>query len=175
VIFMSNISHSHTYTVRRETMNYGPQGQPIKGSGPQALRAKFKGNQRLFDSEAAQRSHNWSDAERLEVEAHLLGHKDFMAAPGRSGEGVQPRIYLAPGQTVPPEHQQLYAATLERLASEGRLPATEVADAASALPAPPMHCLAFDTSKEGIVRCSKLAAQGSDLCEEDHKSQVAVA
>lgn len=174
MIFQSNIPN-HCYVIRSSEPQYGPHGHPIKGTESKPLRAKFRGAQRLFDSEAAQKAHGWSDEERLQVEAFLLGDEDFMAAAVPGGVGAQPRIYLVRGQAVPRKHEKLYRSTLERLSAEGRLPASEVEEAADALPAPPMYCLAFETTADGLVRCPKLAAQGSDFCEEDHKAEVSVA
>lgn len=73
-------------TLREVHPGYGVQIIP-------GLRAVFAGEDRLFDSERAQRDHNWSDEERIRVEKHLLNHKDY-------GNG----IYLAPGQELPEEY-----------------------------------------------------------------------
>lgn len=54
------------------------------------LVAEFKGQQRLFDSEKSQRENGWTDDQRILVEDHLLGHRDWKRG-----------LYLAPGQTVP--------------------------------------------------------------------------
>jgi hypothetical protein len=69
----------------------------IPGFGVQyqkGLFAKFKGEQRIFDSVAAQEEHGWTDEEREQVEKHLLSHKDF-------GHG----LYLAPGEELTDEQR----------------------------------------------------------------------
>jgi len=72
-------------TIRMVHPGYGVEIRP-------GLRAEFTGAQRLFDSVLAQEKYNWSDEERVQVEKHLLRHKDF-------GNG----LYLAPGQELPEE------------------------------------------------------------------------
>lgn len=73
-------------TVRIIHPGYGVDLKP-------GLRAVFKGPNRLFDTEQAQREHRWSDEEREQVEKHLLKHPDY-------GNG----LYLAPGQDLPTEY-----------------------------------------------------------------------
>jgi len=80
------------YVIRRsEKIIYPGLGTEIRPG----LIAKFKGPQRLFDSEVAAVENNWSDEEREFVEKRLLGHKDF-------GRG----IYMAPGQILTEEQEQ---------------------------------------------------------------------
>lgn len=164
MIFVHNCS-SATYTVRAgviERDNYGRLMREEKG-----LRAKFRGSGRLFDSEAAQNEHGWTDEQRLQVEAFLLSHTDFHAMPSPSGVGAQPRIYLAPGERVPPEHEEVYAKTMARLVALGQAPPVGETKQAE-LPDAPLRCFAFELSEGDLVRCSKLAAPGSDLCEAEH-------
>jgi len=58
------------------------------------LRADFRGSQRIFDSEAAQRTNNWTDEQRNEVEDYVLSNREY----GRS-------IFLGPGQTLPEDKE----------------------------------------------------------------------
>ena len=160
-----------TYVVRAGDPTYNTRGLPVPGTGPSPLRAKFTGSQRMFDSLAAQDEHNWSDEERVAVEAFLIGHADFYAVASASGPGAQSRIYLSHGQQVPGEHAEVYAKAMKRLEAYG-MPTTPVQGVE--LPPPPLRCMAFSEGPEGLVRCPKLAEPGSDLCEQEHTSEVAV-
>lgn len=89
----------------------GRRVDSIKG-----LRAEFTGSERIFDSEAAQKQNRWSDEDRLEVERYLLTHPEFGHMRTIDGGGDLDRqlgnirvpvLYLARGQAVPPEHQEL--------------------------------------------------------------------
>jgi hypothetical protein len=77
-----------TYVVRPKWEQVHPVSgkvTPVPG-----LSAQFRGRDRLFDTEAAQKTLGWTDEERKQVEEYLLGHQDF---------GY--RLWLAPGQTTP--------------------------------------------------------------------------
>lgn len=76
-----------TYVILPTTrIIYPGQGSVIQPG----LKAAFKGRQRLWDSELAQKRNRWTDEQRRIVEDHLLSHKDY-------GKG----LYLAPGETLP--------------------------------------------------------------------------
>ncbi len=85
--------HNLTYIVRASqrilTPGFGLQTTP-------GLRARFRGENRIFDSELSQKQNGWSDEERNQVDDYILAHPDF-------GHGV----YLAPGEVMPEEKQSL--------------------------------------------------------------------
>src|SRR6266516_174586 len=83
-----------TYVVRATQRIFYPDAGYSKLNP--GLIAKFQGNQRIFDSEKAQRENAWSDEERLMVENHLLGHKDWKKG-----------LYLAYGETIPESQQSV--------------------------------------------------------------------
>jgi len=169
VIFQSTIP-GKTYTVVAGIIERDNLGRLL--AEHKGLRAKFRGPQRIFDSQMAQGEHGWSDEDRAKVEAFLIGHADFHSTAQPTGPGAQSRIYLAHGQGVPPEHAEVYTAAMARLESFGQL--TAPVGTEFDLPAPPARCMAFSETVEGLVRCSKLAEQGSDLCEEEHVSSERV-
>lgn len=147
-------AHSNaSYVVRRD------MGEPTPGlpPPPRGLKAKFLGEDRLFDSERAQRELGWTDEERLLVERHLLTHRDF----GRRRSRAQGGLYLAPGQDVPPEHADLgvEAGIAHEAAAQVRL-----AEAG-------FRCAFVWTTSEGIKQCPDEVAQGSQFCE-GHTEQL---
>jgi hypothetical protein len=60
------------------------------------LKARFVGPQRIFDSELAQKRHEWTDEERVYVENRLLKSPRF-----NNG------IYLAPGESLSKEQMEI--------------------------------------------------------------------
>lgn len=79
--FVSGSRHrSVTYVIRPAVPQRDPLTGRQMGTHP-ALRAEFKDH--VFNSETAQRTYRWSDAEREEVESYLLNHPDFGRGDGR--------------------------------------------------------------------------------------------
>ena len=56
----------------------------------------FTGSQRIYDTTLQQRLNGWPDETREQVEDYILQNKNY-------GQG----IYLAPGEVLPPEKQDL--------------------------------------------------------------------
>ena len=109
------------------------------------LIAKFRGPQRLFDSEASQIQNEWTDEEREFVENRLLAHKDF-------GKG----LYLAPGQEMP----------------EGK---SEHVRDKSILARKAKRCQNITTEAGDIVQCPAEAAFANQFCDKhrtDKGSQI---
>lgn len=136
-----------TYTMIPATQRVLADGRTVPGQA--AVRANFAGPQRIFDSVAQQQAQGWDDETRLALERHLLTHKDF----GRPGVAAEGGLWLAPGQTIPPEHS-------EAMPAETVLAAAEVMEA----PAEQFRCAYVWPEDGGIVQCSRMAVSGSDYC-----------
>lgn len=116
-----------------------------------AIRAKFRGPQRIFDSEAAQAEHGWDDKTRKDVEAFLLTHRDF-GRPGHAGQGG---LYLAPGESIPKYHAKLKV----------KVEADTVQADAIANPTPKAkeRCAFFATGVDTVEQCENEAVEDG-LC-----------
>lgn len=147
---------NHTVTVRRGRLQTTADGDRI-ASDVYPLRAKFRGPQHVFDSAAIQRSENWTDEERLQVETALLTGPDF----GRAASHGQGGIYLAPGEEIPAEHADLTISgdVLTEAAESVKTDAV-------------MRCHVSWTTDAGIALCGNPVAEGSDLCE-THMAELA--
>jgi hypothetical protein len=83
----------HTIVMRSATYEPLP-GMQRSRLIPQIV-ATFTGPQRLFDSVKAQRENNWTDEERVELEAWLFNHPKYMID-----------FFVAPGETIPEEYRE---------------------------------------------------------------------
>ena len=108
------------------------------------LWAKFRGPQRLFDSELAQMTNGWTDEEREYVEKRLLEHKDF-------GSG----LYLAPGESLTDEQKALVK-NKEAIAEKRT------------------RCQKFWPEGGEIVQCREIATVGREYCTEHDPSEVKI-
>lgn len=136
-----------------------PGGAPIDprtnlpvGPPRAAIRAKFRGPQRIFDSEAAALEHGWDKKTRETVEAFLLQHRDF----GRPGHGGQGGLYLAPGEAIPKVHAKLKV----------QVEADTVQAEAIANPTPKVteRCAFFATGTDTVEQCEHEAVEDG-LCK----------
>lgn len=132
MIFQSKWRNA-AYVIRKsQKVIYPGVGSEIKWG----LIAKFRGPQRLFDSELSQESYGWTDEERIQVEDGLLGHKDF-------GRGV----YLAPGENLP----------------ENRVSSVKNKEAIARVA---VRCQNIATVGMEIVQCKNEAAVGNVFCDD---------
>lgn len=115
------------------TIIYPGQGQETR----RGLRAEFRGDQRLFDSESAAEKHGWTEDDRKWVEEYLVRHQDF-------GSG----LYLAPGERMPDWLAQ-------------KVGTTKIDDAAKRNM---RRCADIRPGRDGLVHCSEQPAVGSDFC-----------
>jgi len=168
--FMSRYTRI-TYVVQSESQIILPNG--MKAPGQKAIRAKFtspdgiptdsEGNvleqkePSFFDSEVAQRTHRWTDEERLQVEAWLLGHKDFGSS-----------LYLAPQQDIPKEHAEIET-TLRARGVFGPPPEELVEQVGQAAEKPQCAFIGSD-----MAQCFRPAKKDSDLCG-PHEREVKAA
>lgn len=108
---------------------FNPSGEPLAVPG-------------FFDSSEAQRANGWTEDERLMVERYLLTHSDF-------GTG----LYLAAGETIPPEHADLNIG-----ADESAAPADPVEPTGT-------RCMLIRQEGPGKTwQCSRIAKEGEDYC-----------
>jgi hypothetical protein len=131
--------------------------------GQKPLRANFRGPQRVFDSEAAQREFGWTDEERLQVERHLLSHKSY-GMPGWHGVGG---LYLAPGEVIPPEHEGVVRTDLP-----GPRPGVMGSDT-PATPPEEARCIFIATGVDDVEQCESAAVEGQSYCA--HHLELAAA
>jgi hypothetical protein len=131
------------------------------GPPRQAIRAKFRGPQRLFDSEGAALEFGWSKETREAVEAFLLTHRDF-GSPGHAGQGG---LYLAPGEVIPKVH-----AKLKIKVSSDTVQAEAIAN-----PTPKVaeRCAFFATGTDNVEQCEAEAVTDG-LCA-THAAEAAKA
>jgi len=92
MIFQSRYKQ-HTIVMRSATYEQIPGLQRAK-LVPQIV-ATFTGNQRLFNSETAQRENAWSDEDRLAMEDWLFNHPKYMID-----------FFVAPGQEIPEQYKE---------------------------------------------------------------------
>lgn len=127
--------------VVRPTRKVFIDGQPDVQRG---LTARFLNH--TFDSDKTQAQLGWTDAERKQVEDHLLAHPDFERHGG---------IYL---DEIVEGKQQKVARMPSSLASADQ-----------------PRCVAFIRNEEGEAeQCPRSALEDGDLCEEHAAASVAV-
>lgn len=93
MIFQSRY-RNHTIVMRSATYEVIP-GLQRSRLVPQIV-AQFTGPQRLFDSEAAARTNNWSDEEHKELVDWLFNHPKYKLD-----------FFVAPGLTIPDEYKDI--------------------------------------------------------------------
>ena len=127
----------------------------------------FFGLNHLADTEAAQREHNWTDEERLQVERAIMGHDQFKRPKvfDQGGDqGVQLGdatgfvLYFAPGQDIPEEHKEFvqtcrWYQIAQQLEAQGRAERT-----------PTIRCAAILPTPNGDMPCPQWADEGSEYC-----------
>jgi hypothetical protein len=151
----------------------------VTGKVP-GLRAEFLGPEHICDTEEQQRQNRWSDEQRLEVERHLLSHKNFrrmrvfdLGGPSpeaQRGNAAQPELDLAPGQTLPDEHLE-FCMTQRwwKIANTAEQPEPATEPELE----PERVCLYRALSENNeVVECNQTASPGHDYCE-DHLAVVA--
>lgn len=125
-------SEKITYVVEAKR----PQFDPTTGTRwyTRPLYAEF--NKHKFNSEAGARAYGWTEAERKQVEKHLMDHSDWGRADGRG-------IFMDTSVTVPTSEKELQEAAIAR----GVIPERK--------------CLFMQDVGDDVVQCDQLISTSS--------------
>jgi hypothetical protein len=159
-----SVFQNYKFNVLPEEITYDQLGRAI---GRHKGISLFFGLNHMADTEKAQREQNWTDEQRLDVERKVMSHDQFKRPKVfdqggdqgvQLGDATAYVIYFAPGQEIPPEHEEFVktcrwwqiAQELERNAVHQKVP-TE-------------RCQAVLESPDGPRPCTNWAEPDTEFC-----------
>ena len=164
--------HNAKYTLMPTPHPTDVNGAPLRNVPGYRVRSD---RNNIIDTEAAQRAQGWSDAEREEMERHLLGHRDFgmrrnVDSGMQSGDDlinkVVPLLWFAPGQGIPDEHRD-YIESRQWYKAWASVD-LGVLDAVGQVSEPresERPCLGRLSNGTTVTACRNPAVEGEDYCE----------
>lgn len=178
--FMTGLGN-RKYTVMPNPHPTDANGSPLRNVPGYRVRSDRAG---IIDTDEIAARNGWGEDVRLQVERHLLSHRDFgmhknVDSGNQRGDDLLnktvPVLWFAPGQGIPEEHAEFVAKQRWYLAyAEADLPVLEAIGQGQASPAlSERPCLGRITNGLTVTACRNPAVEDEDYCEL-HLSREAV-